>query len=241
MIEVPTDRELSERYDDELAETLLEIADAARKITANDFAGQLWNWASMNAEILRDTLDYETNPNIDRVRKELNNLSTQAEGLVVSLSRLTLEARVELERNLEGDTKATNYDLLIKSEEMIRQNLIQTDFVRRAAKGAANDCDGTSIKDGPKNRITAVRKQAVRELGVAWKMLTGERPARKIHGRDHPDTGQNYGPFEPFAVAALSPLFGEALAQSGIDDAIKQVAADMGKRPNDYWSRFFHI
>ena len=238
---VPTDRALAERYDDDLAENLLKLAKATDKISTDEFAAQLWTWASATAELLQSGLDHGRHPTVADLRSELQKLSKGVHEFMGSLASLPTAAYPGLGQALCRDAEFDEYRNFAEAEAFIQQAIQQMDALHHAASRAADECDGRASKDGAKNRRQSVRRMATMELGMAWQVLTGKRPTRRNHNLDHGDTGESYGEFQEFVMAALTPLFGEKEAASGVDGVIRKVVAAMEKTPSKTEACFFHI
>jgi hypothetical protein len=233
-------RKLAAQYDAALAAKLLELAQAD-KIPADEFAGQLRTWAAAMAAHLEAGTDHGSQPTVADIRAKFQKLSRDAGKLMKSLAHLPVEAYAGLGHAVSDGDDLTEYQVKAEAQAYIGKSILQLDELRHATISAAEDCDGTDTKDGPKNRRQDVRRLAVRELGLAWWMFTNKKPTRQVRGTDHSDKGKNYGRFQEFVVMALEPLYGEKEARSGIDAVIKDLVADMEKTPQSNTSRFFHV
>lgn len=236
-----SNRQLAASFVDDLADHLLNLAKATDKISADEFAGQLWTWAAAMARHLEAGTDHGSQPTVADLRASLHALSRDADKLLNSLARLPIEAFDGLGQAFGGDQALTDYQEFAAGEACVRQSIIQVDELCRAAKRAAEACDGTRTKDGPKNRRQNVRRMAVEELALAWWILTGKKPTRRVYNTRHERGGDSFGEFQEFVIAALEPVFGKTEASQGIDGVIKGVLANMAETDLQLQTRFFHV
>ena len=239
MIEVPTDEQLIELYDKNLAATLLKYARVEDNVCAGEYSIQISKWAIRTAAILRTELDFEHNPKTRDVRDELKTIPLQVQKFSSLLTSLSEDATNALCRSLsnigEPDVSEVpqsnlkhNLARMAQGKVMLGNLIDHLDRLVPASTAAAQEWHGFKKMDGPVLRWNSVRKDAVEDLAGCWQCLTGNQPTRLIRGADHTARGTPYGPFQDFVVAALEPLFGKDAASTGIDDVIKDVIASMG-------------
>ena len=239
--QVPTDQELAARYDDDLAEALLEKAKATDKIPPDEFAGQLWNWACANAKTLRRELDFEINPATADVRKELDTVHKHARSLYGSLVFLSSDASATLSSELSGDPDTEQLNVFLSGHSELLELMSRLDDLCPAAEAASKRWDGAKIKVARYGRIVLARKRAVDELAVAWNVITGERPKFRRRSYNSEKVGTGYGPFRDFVVMALEPIFGASFGEKGLDAVVQGVVTGMINMPDDYGSDIFHL
>jgi hypothetical protein len=239
MTELPSGREIADAYNIELAEKLLNIANAEDKITAATFSVQLSNWAGTNLRVLNDELNLKTNPTTMATRTELKNVISAADKLNERLMSLSNDAAQSIHKQFVNNPEFNELQIMLDGQNVLNNIMLSLDALSSVSMAAFKT--PRSENKGIKQRRTVVRKNCVGELAFAWVLLTGEMPTRLVHGPDHYKSGLPYGPFYDFAIMALEPIFGKTDSAQGIDDVIKVVIRDMGKNLDLFSCVYFHM
>ena len=160
MIEIPTDREISAAYDEELARKLLEIAGSDR-VPLDKFSSMMFRWATDYAQLLRETLDFGSNPNVTDTRKELENIAANSERLFQSLMRLTNTSHKRLIMEMPTDPELSELSNTASAMTRLTNLGMELDELRRLASSAINNLDGTKFRDTSIIRANRLRRMAV--------------------------------------------------------------------------------
>lgn len=239
-LEIPTSQELAEIYDEAFSANLLAIAKSDR-LQAGTFSVMMLDWASSYRCLFQQDLDFDQSPVVAAIHQELENVSLQSNHLLNLLANLSSECTLRISEALGVDSSLPAHSKIAEGDLRRRKIMQEIQTLSNVTEMTASHFDVRKRRDGQNIRTSKIRRLAVGELGVAWRMLTGERPRRRTTNEHQPKAGLPYGPFHEFVIHSLTPLVGEVTAVKGIDAVIKSVVHGMENRPKDYWSSIFHI
>ncbi len=159
--------------------------------------------------------------------------------LLKKLVNLSIDAGFSVQQQFFSGPDLKELEVILEGDNALNNLMLRIQALSKASINARKDW--YHVKQGDKQRYNVVRKWCVGELGIAWLILTGERPKRRTHGLDSGEPGIPYGPFHDFVLTALAPLFGPEDTEKGIDAVIKDVVHAMENNPDGFRCVYFHI
>jgi hypothetical protein len=154
------------------------------------------------------------------VAKRFGVLAKHAKGLAAAIADLDEGLRHVLGYRLArlasdraaapgSDEQLVGHDQAKKHSKSLADEVARLDRIAAAARDLAS-----GPTDYGHHHNTIIRYLILKDLAAIFEYATGTRAERRVRSEDHPDYGQDYGPFYEFTKTAWQLVFGDAAGLS---------------------------